>query len=68
MREIIYNIIGIVIGTLVMMLFMLMIMTPDKDKFGNFTSFRRYWTDNQYLCENFNGVDKNFCEKQIIGE
>lgn len=67
MREIISNIIAFIIGLIMFVLIMLSILTPDKDKYGNYVSFRRYWTDNKYLCENFNGVDPKFC-KQAKGE
>lgn len=68
MREIISNLIACILGSLVVVLFLLAIMTPEKDKYGKYTSFRRYWSDDKYLCENFNGVDKNFCEKLTKGE
>ena len=61
MREIINNMIACVMGAVLMLVFMLAMMTPEKDKFGNYTSFRKYWTNDKYLCENFN-VNENFCK------
>ena len=35
------------------------LMTPDKTNDGYFTDIVRYWTDNQYYCDNFN---PNYCK------
>ena len=61
MREIINNMIACVCGALFVFIFMLIMMTPEKDKYGNYTSFRKYWTSDKYLCENFNNSE-NFCK------
>jgi hypothetical protein len=63
MREIINNMIACVCGALFVFIFMLLMMTPEKDKYGNYTNFRKYWTSDKYLCENFD-VSENYCIKK----
>ncbi len=63
MREIINNMVSCVCGALFVFMFMLLMMTPEKDKYGNYTSFRKYWTSDKYLCENFNDLD-DYCKNR----
>ena len=40
-------------GLLIVVMLALLIMTPDKTKSGEYTSFWKYWTDNAYFETNF---------------
>ena len=47
------NIVCIVCGLLVGFILAVSIITPDKDKYGNYTNALKYWTDNDYFMSNF---------------
>lgn len=48
-----YKILGFLLGWFMVMLVILAIMTPDKDKNGYFTDLYKYWTDDAYFNNNF---------------
>lgn len=47
------NIIGCVLGALIVIMLMLLIMTPDKTKSGEYTNAWKYWTSDAYFNQNF---------------
>lgn len=62
MREFFGNIFGLIIGVLFMIFLFLVFLTPEKDKFGNYTSFRKYWTSDEYFCSHFD-IGGSYCNK-----
>lgn len=62
MRECIGNIFGLILGALFMIFLFLIFITPEKDKFGNYTSFRKYWTSDKYFCSHFD-IGGSYCNK-----
>ena len=58
MKEIMINIFGLIIGVLFMTFLFLVFLTPEKDKFGNYTSFSKYWTSDEYFCSHFDICNK----------
>ena len=53
MQKIIYNSIMFIILEVLLILAVLLIITPEKTKQGDYTNIIKYWTDNTYLKENF---------------
>lgn len=62
MKKIIGNIFDLFLGSLFVMFLILTLITPEKDKFGNYTKFFRYWVNDNYLCSHFD-IDGNYCNK-----
>lgn len=62
MKGIMGDIFGLIIGVLFMIFLFLVFLTPEKDKFGNYTSFRKYWTSDEYFCSHFN-IGGSYCNK-----
>lgn len=53
MNKIITGFIGFMLCMMITVLLVLCILTPEKTKNGEFTKPLKYWTDNQYVQENF---------------
>ena len=62
MKEIMINIFGLIIGVLFMIFLFLVFLTPEKDKFGNYTNFSKYWTSDEYFCSHFD-IGGSYCNK-----
>lgn len=45
---------GILIAEMIILLFIVCLLTPEKTKDGTYTNVYKYWTDDTYLCRNFN--------------
>lgn len=45
---------GILLASSIMLIMFVCIMTPEKTKDGTYTDIYKYWTDDAYLCRNFN--------------
>lgn len=57
MIRFLYNILqiacGILVAVCILVIFMLCLFTPEKTKHGTYTDIYKYWTDDVYLCRNF---------------
>lgn len=45
---------GMLLAALLVLLMLVCIATPEKTKHGTYTDIYKYWTDDVYLCRNFN--------------
>ncbi len=63
MKKLIENILGMIIGIIFLVFIFLVFITPEKDKFGNYTSSSKYWTSDEYFCSHFN-ISGNYCERR----
>lgn len=59
MHKIIYNSIMFVILEALFVLAVLLIMTPEKTNYGDYTNVVKYWTNNKYVVDNFKSDVKN---------
>jgi len=59
MHKIIYNSIMFVILEALFVLVVLLIMTPEKTEQGDYTNVIKYWTNNQYVIDNFKSTTDN---------
>lgn len=55
MRKILDGIFCVIVGTAIMTMMFICILTPEKTKYGEFTQPFKYWTDNSYFQQNFIG-------------
>lgn len=44
---------GILLGMLIILIVIVCLLTPEKTKDGKYTDVYKYWTDDVYLCRNF---------------
>lgn len=44
---------GILCAAFMMLIMFICIMTPEKTKHGTYTDVYKYWTDDVYVCRNF---------------
>lgn len=51
--KVLTKIFGFVVCCVVMFGLMLLLITPDKDKNGQYTQFIKYWTNTEYFLEKF---------------
>ena len=65
MHKIIYNSIMFIILEALFILTVLLIMTPEKTKQGDYTNVIKYWTNNQYVMDNFKSDIKNTTKSRI---
>ena len=65
MHKIIYNSIMFIILEALFILTVLLIMTPEKTEQGDYTNVIKYWTNNQYVMDNFKSDIKNTTKSRI---
>lgn len=53
MKKILDGMICVIIGTAIMTMMFICILTPEKTNKGEYTQPFKYWTDNTYFNENF---------------
>ena len=56
------GLVAMVFGAIFMIFMFMLLITPEKDKNGNYTEFVKYWTSNEYLCSNF-VIKGNYCKR-----
>lgn len=66
MSKIIYNIVSLSILEVMFILTVLLIMTPEKTEQGNYTNFVKYWTNNQYVMDNFKSTTDNTTKSRMM--
>lgn len=54
MKVIYYGLNTVILAGL-MMILVLLVLTPEKTKYGTYTDIIKYWTSNEYLEANFKG-------------
>jgi len=65
MHKIIYNSIMFVILEALFVLAVLLIMTPEKTERGDYTNVIKYWTNNQYVMDNFKSTTDNTTKSRM---
>lgn len=55
MKYCVYAVLGL-IALLMVMMFVLCIVTPEKTVYGEYTDVLKYWTSDSYFTSNFGGV------------
>jgi len=58
MSKIVYNSIMVVIMMSFVTLAVLLVLTPERTSYGDYTSFVKYWTSDAYLEANFAPVKR----------
>lgn len=53
MRKTIERLVCLAVGTIVSILLVICLLTPEKTPGGNYTKPYKYWFDDVYLCEEF---------------
>lgn len=66
MSKIIYNIVSLSILEVMFILTVLLIMTPEKTEQGNYTNIVKYWTNNQYVMDNFKSTTNNTTKSRMM--
>jgi len=61
MTRFLESLFGIVFGAVFMIFMFMLLITPEKDKFGNYTKFGKYWTSDTYFCSHFD-IKGNYCK------
>ena len=66
MQKILVGTLGLITMSMMSMLMWVLILTPEKTIYGEYTQPYKYWTDDQYFKENFvreNTYANNECEE-----
>ena len=63
MQKILFGTLGFIVMLMFSILLWIMILTPEKTKYGEFTQPFKYWTDDSYFQQNFIGGNNEIHNK-----